>query len=48
MDSDAVKAYVVQQVKLPGKKAISVCVRKLLVFCVGKHNRMTKELYFTT
>ena len=48
MESDSVKAYIVQQVKLPAKRAISMCVRKLVVFCVGKFTRLTKELYFAT
>ena len=48
MNNEAVKAYVVQQVKLPPKKSISACVRKLLVFCVGRRSTLTKELYFAT
>ena len=48
MENDAVKAYIFKQVKLPPKRSISVCVRKLLVFCLGRRTSLTKQLYFTT
>ena len=39
MNNYSVKAYNVKQEKLPAKKTIPVCVRKLPVLCLGKDSK---------